>query len=300
MRRSLHRLNRFLRMLFACAAVSIGRGEEPALATSAGPVLYLFAHQDDEVFVLGKMRREVLEGREVHALWITNGAAHGYAVKREQESRTVMARVGVPPDRLHFLKFPDHASYHHLEAIHTQVMAIASTRPFAELTSPAFEGGNIDHDVTALMATLAAAEMPTQPVHFEFPLYNRFNGKTRYGVFQPAPGAAERHEMLNPERQKFVGDCLNAYGSQWLLLSVLKIIGHKNSILARGEPYRVAPPCDFLHRPADQEKCGYETTLYLPHRLAFAEWTKAVEPFLRVHPVGANVTFIPFEASPSR
>jgi len=267
-------------LLLCCARATVGRCAEPTAALPAAPVLYLFAHQDDEVFVLGKMRREVLEGREVHALWITDGARDGNAAHRARESRDVMALVGVPAARLYFLGFPDHASVRHLGASYDQISAIVGTRPFAEIDSPAYEGGNIDHDVAALMGALVT-ELPCGPLaHLEFPLYNRYQKHERYGVFLPNAATAVNVEPLDADRRTLVLAALKLYRSQRVLLTVLGIVGHKKALLDRGEPLRTAPPYDFESRPVN-ETCAYEVRGL--HRAKFGDWVAAVEPFLRAH-----------------
>jgi len=270
-------------ILFLVVLLNCGRGAEnpsPAARLPSGPVLYFFAHQDDEVFVLGKMRREVLAGREVHVLWITDGARDGNAVHREKESRAVMELVGLPAARLHFLRFPDHASFHHLEMIYDQITPIVQARPFAEIDSPAYEGGNIDHDVAALMAALAVRLHSPAPVHLEFPLYNRYQNHQRYGVFLPNSDTPDHVEKLDPERRALVLEALKLYHSQRVLLTVLAIVGHKKTMLDHGEPWRFAPTYNFLRRPME-EACGYEVSGL--HRAKFADWLREVDPFLRAH-----------------
>ncbi len=126
-------------------------------------ILYLFAHQDDEILILAKLLADVRGGAAVRAVWITDGGKGGDPAKREAESREVMRRAGLPNDRLHFLHFPDTKSVQHLKAIDEQCAAIAAIDPPAEIVSPAFEGGNMDHDVAALIAARLTERMVPRP-----------------------------------------------------------------------------------------------------------------------------------------
>jgi LmbE family N-acetylglucosaminyl deacetylase len=257
------------------AGVRANENEPPAAV--ATPALYVFAHEDDEIFMLGKMRRDVLDGREVHAVWITDGAKDGKAAARERESRAVMALLGIPPEQLHFLGFPDHESVEHLPAIFEQLELIANSRRFSEINSPAYEGGNIDHDVAAFMGSLIARRASSHPTHLEFPLYNHFEGHRRIGVFLPNGTSEELNVALEGELRTLVLDALRLYRSQRVLLTYLKFAGRMNAMLTHGEPYRVATDYNFLERPAG-EPCGYERSGV--HRADFRDWQREVARFL--------------------
>ncbi len=262
-------------------AAQTGAATDATPTAPTNPVLYLFAHQDDEVFVLGRMRRDVREGREVHALWTSDGALDGKPAARERESRAVMALIGVPAANLHFLQFPDHTTYRHLPALAARVAEVARSRPFGEIVSPAYEGGNIDHDTAALLGAFATRMTASGAIHREFPLYNRFRRHERYGVFLPNTDAPITFEPLDPDGQVIVRNALKLYRSQRVLLTVLSIVGHKNTMLVRGEPFRLAPRYDY-RTPPTAEVCGYEVAGL--HRAKFADWLAAVEPFLRAQP----------------
>ena len=124
----------------------------------AGPVLYVFAHQDDEILVLGKMILEIRAGVAVHAVWITDGRKAANPVKRERESRRAMKRIGVAETNLHFLRYPDQKSVQVIPTAFDQMRSLAKAVAPAHIVSPAYEGGNMDHDVAALVAARVAQE----------------------------------------------------------------------------------------------------------------------------------------------
>jgi LmbE family N-acetylglucosaminyl deacetylase len=277
------------------AATPVAAEDGPGLpAVATGPALYVFAHQDDEIFILGKMWAEVRQGREVHAIWITDGAKAvrpGHAWEREKESRSVMERIGVPQDRLHFLGFPDTESFKHLAAVLDRVMGIADSRPFAEATSPAYEGGNIDHDAAAFVVAQVAAESRSRPVHWEFPLYNYYQDRRQIGIFLPHPQTEIHFFPLDKDLQRFVHEILaHSYHTQWLLLKAMEVAGHEKALLKQGEPFRRAPQYDFLKPPVDGRP-GYEISGR--HRASFAEWSRAVTDFRVGETVAATAPAAP-------
>ncbi|MFT3828398.1 MAG: PIG-L family deacetylase [Opitutaceae bacterium] len=280
MNRPRHRLLLLLFHAVALGVAGLSAAEKAASPAAPRCVLYVFAHQDDELFVLGQMRRDVLAGNEVHTLWTTDGARIGKPAARERESRAVMALIGVPAANLHFLQFPDHASFRHVSALAELVAAVVRSHPFAEVISPAYEGGNIDHDVAALMGAYAARLAGPAAVHREFPLYNRFQRRAHYGEFLPNADSPVVFAPLDPASQELVLQAMKLYRSQRVLLTVLSIVGRKKVMLARGEPFRVAPRYDY-RRPPVPETCGYEVSGL--HRAKFQDWLIGTEPFLRAN-----------------
>jgi LmbE family N-acetylglucosaminyl deacetylase len=245
------------------------------------PVLYVFAHQDDEILILAKMRLDVKHGRVVHAVWITDGGKGGDSVERERESRAVMKMTGVPDENLHFLGFPDQNSARHIAAAYTQVLTLVNTNQFAELVTPAYEGGNIDHDVAALIGAEVTIGANSRPLHVEYPLYNRYQGPRRVGLFLPNATTEVQRIALDDEMRAFVLDALKVYRSQRLGLWLMELGGQRKQILDRGMCWRKAGKYDFLKRPVE-EPCDYERSL--THRAKFSEWQSEVTRFFNSKP----------------
>lgn len=260
----------------AAALSAASAAAEADVPPFVGPVLYIFAHQDDELFILRKMTRDVARGCTVHAVWITNGDKRGSAERRNAEARAVMARIGVPAENLHFLGFPDQESIAHLPAVLDQVQALAARVAFREITSPAYEGGHIDHDVAALVAAMVRRSTP-DATHFEYPLYNRHEGRNRVGVFLPNADSPVRYVRLDDPHCARAHGAHKLYRSQRLLLAWLSFKTDRKTLRAHGEPHREAPRYDFLQRPTD-EPCRYEVTKV--HRSPFSRWLDAVQPML--------------------
>ena len=270
-----------------------------ATGASGESVLYVFAHQDDEIFVLARMHRDVNAGREVYAVWITNGAFEGKPNKREEESRAVMAMAGVPEANLRFLRFPDHDSCRYLPEIYDEVRKLRKSWNVTKIVSPAYEGGNIDHDAAAFIAAMVVRSASVPVTHFEFPLYNHFDGRRRVNVFLPNSAARVEYLPLDGDAGRIVRAALKRYRSQHFILMLLEVTGHAKALFERGEPFRRTATYDFTERPG-RELCGYEVSGR--HRASFDEWTAAVDEFLVSHPlsgIAADVRKTPEHAAPA-
>jgi LmbE family N-acetylglucosaminyl deacetylase len=291
-RRPLARRRRFW-ILAAAMLLVATRG---AMAES---VLYLFAHEDDEIFALARMHRDVNAGRAVYAVWTTNGAFEGKPGEREEESRAVMALVGVPEANLRFLSFPDHDSCRYLLEIYDEVRKLRKSWNVTRIVSPAYEGGNIDHDAAAFIAAMVVRNASVPVTHFEFPLYNHFEGHQRVNVFLPNSEAPVEYVSLDGDAGRIVHAALKRYRSQHFILMLLEVTGHAKTLFERGEPFRRAATYDFTERPG-RELCGYEVSGR--HRASFAEWSTAVDEFLvsgRALGIAADALRIPYRPAPA-
>ncbi|MEA2465759.1 MAG: GlcNAc-PI de-N-acetylase, partial [Acidobacteriota bacterium] len=58
-------------------------------------VVFVFAHQDDEIAFVSRIKVEVARGNRVTCVCLTDGAAAVSAAIRDAESRRVLGRLGV-------------------------------------------------------------------------------------------------------------------------------------------------------------------------------------------------------------
>jgi len=244
-------------------------------------VLYLFAHQDDELGTIGKMATDVKAGNEVFAVWITDGALSGPPDVREKESRSVMKMIGVPQKNLFFLGYPDMDSYEHLSEVYRDVLKTAEDIEPIEITSNAYEGGNIDHDTSNFIGAQVAKILKTGPVHYEFPTYNMHKGNYQVGKFLPRNDSKTLYIPLNDESINLKLKALEMYPSQAELLNVLKALVSRSALRRYGEPYRVTPKYDYTQRPIE-EPLGYEVATRMPRK--FESWREAIKGFFSDNP----------------
>jgi|GEM_PF-1205784 len=248
---------------------------------AVGPILYLFAHQDDELLAMNKLILDVKAGTDVHVVWITDGGKSANPARRQQESRKVMKLVGVPEQNLHFLGFPDQESHHYLREAYKQVVALQQDNTFAQVVSPAYEGGNIDHDVAAFLAAQLAGLSPSHPIHIDYPLYNRYHGYRRVGIFLPGHESEAHYLTMDNETRNVVKTAIKEYRSERIPLWLMFLVADKQAFLDHGAPYRLSPAYDFRQRPSD-EPCDYEKSFF--HHASFQEWQKSVTDFLKMLP----------------
>ena len=181
-------------------------------------------------------------------MWVTDGSHGGPAWQREQEARAVMALLGVPDDRLFFLGFEDQNTYKYLNDINTKLLEIARELKPAEITSHAYEGGNIDHDAVSFVSTLAARD--AKAIHYEFPDTNIYQGNTQIFKFLPNEKTPTLYVPLDKELYNLKMKLFKMYPSQASGLSFYEMGMDKRGMKKNGEPYRVAPDYDYTLPPA--------------------------------------------------
>lgn len=210
--------------------------------------MYVFAHQDDEMDVAGKIVTDMRKGIDVYCVWVTDGSHGGPAEEREKESRAVMALLGVPENRVIFLGFEDQNTYKHLEAINSRLLEITREIKPAEIMSHAYEGGNVDHDAVSFVSTLAARDV--NAIHYEFPDSNIYQGSIMIFQFLPNSETPTLYAPLDKELFNLKMKLFDMYPTQSTGLSFYLLGMDKKSMKKNGEPYRVAPDYDYTLPPA--------------------------------------------------
>lgn len=141
-------------------------------------LLFVFAHQDDEVAAATRMLDALRSGAAVSCVYLTDGAG-GRAPShvRDEETRHVLTRLGVELARVHFLGsehgIPDGALHRHLDAA-LALLEARVTEPVDELVTLAWEGGHHDHDAAQLVAVAFATPRGLLARTFEMPLYHGY------------------------------------------------------------------------------------------------------------------------------
>jgi len=263
-------------LTFFLTIVAVSRETPPKPVNT----LYIFAHQDDETDIAAKIASDVIAGKNVFALWITDGALSAPADVRERESREAMRILGVPQENLVFLGYPDMKSIDHLPDIHDKVLNTARKIKPDEITSNAYEGGHIDHDVSSFIASVVASELKPNPIHFEFSSYNIYKSVYRVGKLLPREGAKTLYTPLDGEIGELRKKATAAFESQAQALKFYESFIDKKTLRTRGEQYREAPAHDYLTRPADEPLC-YETMI--KPASSYDTFKKAVAAFIEAN-----------------
>lgn len=218
-------------------------------------VMFVFAHQDDELPYAGLIRRAPPGSR---FLWVTNGdglaksAGMGlaeYAEARRLETINAMSIAGVSADRLRFLGHSEVLIYrslarherepgavHEVQRMFSDIAAqvAAEVRAFRPdvLFTLAFQGGHPEHDLTHAMARAAVADRKDVRV-YELPEYElAYTVPLRFPPWRKEPVHAIRLTAAEMEvkRRMFESYPTQAAGLRkfrmlmtgWSLLSMLR------------------------------------------------------------------------------
>jgi LmbE family N-acetylglucosaminyl deacetylase len=210
--------------------------------TSATSLLVVSPHPDDEVLCCsGVIQRVLRAGGRVSIVWFTSGDGseldllvvekslflrpsklRDLALRRMQESRNAAAILGVPPDRLFFLGYPDRGilplfTDYYITPYRSKFTASTEV-PYPGALSPGhpYTGLNLEHDFDTVMdkarPTLVLAPSPrdSHPDHratglFAIRAMTRRNelSRVRYwivhgGEFWPIPRGYEPDLEMNP------------------------------------------------------------------------------------------------------
>ena len=138
--------------------------------------LFVFAHQDDEIATATRILHLLRGGWTVSCVYLTDGEGRrATSAVRDEESRNVLARLGVDLARVHFAgsraRIPDGRLIDHFDRALALLEEAAPERP-DEVWTLAYEGGHQDHDAVHLIAVAYAARRGVPC--FEMPLYHGY------------------------------------------------------------------------------------------------------------------------------
>jgi LmbE family N-acetylglucosaminyl deacetylase len=152
-------------------------------------LLVVVAHQDDETIVAGgAMQQACRAGGIIQVIYTTDGGAAQPAgslqraelvQRRRREALTALALAGVTEPHVHFLDCESGSTFLRPESV-AQLggklgRVILDFQPDKILLG-AFEGGNLEHDITNFLVARAAARVGfPSPQIWEAPEYNRFH-----------------------------------------------------------------------------------------------------------------------------
>ena len=226
-------------------------------------VLFVFAHQDDEVGAYSRIAFEVRDGHRVWCIFLTDGAKKVRPHVRDAESLRVLRRLGVDGTRVAFLsdadgRIPDGTLVNALPRARRMVLdwlRSCALMP-ARIYTLDWEGGHHDHDATHLVTLSAARELGVNDV-FVYPFYNGWRRRPKLArVSSFIPGTAPVLRRRLSLRDSWRAACsVAAYPSQrltWLALGpgfFVRTLATREERLRRADPQRVlrAPHAGVLH-----------------------------------------------------
>lgn len=188
-------------------------------------VVFVFAHQDDEVALASRIRFERALGSSITCVCLTDGAAAVPAPTRDHESRKVLTLLGVTDFRvMHEQRIADGSLPDRLDD--ALAFLESSITLVDEVVTLAWEGGHQDHDAAHLVALVFANKRGVACL--ELPLYNGYRVRDPLFRVNNPPGDGWTERRLS--RREYFANVLLArfYPSQrktWLGLAPLLLVG---------------------------------------------------------------------------
>jgi N-acetylglucosamine malate deacetylase 1 len=139
-------------------------------------VVFVFAHQDDEIALASRIRYAISRGDRVTCLCLTDGAFAVPASIRDRESHRLLAALGAGEFIVADERIADGALVEQLDRALQFVEERAGDAD--EVVTLAWEGGHQDHDAAHLVAAVFARKRGIRCI--EMPLYN---GHNAFGPF---------------------------------------------------------------------------------------------------------------------
>lgn len=259
------------------------RGFSGTQSAAGARVAFVLAHQDDEIAYLGRLRHLVKRGRDIHVVWITDGARWVPAGVRRWESLATMGMLGlfepgVPaPENLHFWEYPDGGSLDHaVEIVNRLTVLMSEIRP-EEVYTVAYEGGHPDHDFAHFASVTAAMAQDRVPSVYEAPLYNSYGARLygRFGRFVPAETETMFTEISGWDTLFKLRAMLNYRSQFWIALLPGLLFGGRVT-LSKREPYRPVPDWSYF-QPPHSGRLFYENIFFRRFLgIGFEDFRKAV------------------------
>jgi LmbE family N-acetylglucosaminyl deacetylase len=217
-------------------------------------ILFICAHQDDEVFVRSRISLALRGGITPYFVYLTNGAVKGSSAIRDDESRRFLKRLGVSEKQIIFLgtefRIPDGDLVSHLQTCFARLLERLGDHVFNEIYAPAWEGGHQDHDAAFVLGLALARRLRLENNFWQFYLYNGFNTRGRFfRVVYPLPSNLQRIERkvgfsegLAALKSIFV---FKSQRKTWLGLFpqfLIQLLFIRREVFHRGSPQQLAAP----------------------------------------------------------
>ncbi len=169
----------FLALLAAsCASSHVCLNNNPLneLQSPLGKILVVLAHQDDELFILSRLKQHLKLNDSIYFVWTASShqKSKKYADKRIQESLKGIRKLGIPRENCKFLLFQDGKTHLKMHQIISELKQIISDYSPDCIYVNAYEGGHIDHDVANYSTVKVLEELNLNCTVYEFPVYSGY------------------------------------------------------------------------------------------------------------------------------
>ena len=158
--------------------------------------IFILAHQDDEIAIFKSIKNSVKSDNNTFIFYLTNGNNSktdnlDLVLKRENESKNVLAQLGVNLKNIFFLghnlNIKSYEIFNFLDIIYEKLInVINSFDNEVIIYTHAWEGGNIDHDSCFILGLKLIRNNSKIIAGYQFPFYNSYKIPFHfYRVFCP-------------------------------------------------------------------------------------------------------------------
>lgn len=184
----------------------------------SGNVLCVFAHQDDDAFIISRLKSHSDSGDSIKVVYTVfySHKRERYSQKRISESKSALQTINVNSEV--FLGYPDTKTFLYVNEIILRLDSVISRFKPKVIYVPAYEGGNIDHDI----ANYCVAQFRNKGIKIiEFPLYSAYKTILIPFLHRNYPETLGTIVYpLNKSQYSFVKDYWGNYHSQKLRFEV--------------------------------------------------------------------------------
>jgi len=212
-----------------------------------GNVLCVFAHQDDDAFIISRLKSHFDSGDSIVVVYTTffSHNREKYSRKRISESKKALEAIHVSTPI--FWDYPDTKTYNYVNEIISRLDSIITAYKPKVIYVPAYEGGNIDHDV----ANFCVAHLPDNSAKiYEFPLYSAYKTFLLPFVHRNFPRTIGTEVyLLDKSQYQFVKEYWGNYHSQKLRFELyLRIVSSIKHVFGY-EYIRELPHYNYQEHP---------------------------------------------------
>lgn len=251
-------------------------------STGGKKIAFIFAHQDDEVFIFSKIKEHVRIGDSILFIWTasSHNIDEAYGEERISESEKMLSVLGFDNySKAYFLQYPDGYTYKYIDEIYDTIMTIFIDFLPNVVYTPAYEGGHPDHDLVNFIVAFIREQHLPNIIHYEFPLYSA------YELYFPLPFLMRNYppDISTNKRSlsiKDFDDILEIWGiyeSQHFPLDAYILLTSGREKTFGYEYYRNTPTYNYLQPPPGYMFIAYERYLF---HIEYSDFQKAISGFI--------------------
>jgi LmbE family N-acetylglucosaminyl deacetylase len=232
---------------------------------------FLFAHPDDEVYVISLIHRLVENKKKVVLIYATSGDGGGKAKEREKEASISLGGAGVGKNNIYFLRIPEKKLLGNLRKTVNLSLEIIKKEKCDCIFGQDYEGGHEGHDAVSFCAS-ELSRLAKIKNYFVFPIYHGKPWERKGARFKP-----QRKEWLtlkiSKKEQEIKRKAISAHkGQQEHFASLQKSSGDYYKLLFSREVYfKIKNRVAFSRKP--MAEVGYE---YHRNGFKFRDFKKAL------------------------